>query len=272
MGLIITKLKSTSLIHTEHGVGPIVFNNYFINLISYIYDKLFGKFIIKHANVNIGISEASCNFLKDMGGKNVHLVHNGVNSNKFIKTIDLRKDFMVFQEYKIITFIGRLIYAKGVQDLIEAFISLNKSIPNIKLLIVGDGNYRIQLEKLAENHKNIHFLGIRTDIAEILSITDIFVNPSYSEGLPTSILEAASVGIPVVVTDVGGTKEIFIDEMGILIEKNNSEDIKKGIRNILENNKKQLSPEIVREYIKSNYDWDIITKRFLKIVKRDIKC
>lgn len=269
LGFVISKLKTTKLIHTEHGVGPIIFDNYFVNLISSIYDRIIGKMIIRLADINIGISKASCKFLENMGAKNVYLVQNGVETNLFKKKRNnLKENLKISDDFKVITFTGRLIYAKGVQDLINCFFTLKTRGIYAKLLIIGDGSYRNNLEELANNDKDILFLGLREDIVDILNITDVLVNPSYSEGLPTSILEAASVGVPIIATDVGGTKEIFIDEMGFLIREKDKIMLLENLVKVLEFDDNQLSREIRRKYIKDNYDWEKIVDIYLKILKR----
>lgn len=268
LGFILSKLSSTKLIHTEHGVGPVVFNNRLVSLISNIYDKTLGKLIIKSADINIGISNASCKFLKNMGGNNIYLVQNGVDTEIFKKNgSNLKEILKISGNYKIITFTGRIIYAKGIQDLINCFFDIQKMGYEVKLLIVGDGSYKNNLEKLADKNKDILFLGLRDDIVDILNITDILVNPSYSEGLPTSILEAASLGIPVIATDVGGTKEMFIDEMGFLIKENDKQILLDAVINLLESDNDNVNREIRIKHIKNNYDWEKIVNIYLKIIK-----
>jgi glycosyltransferase involved in cell wall biosynthesis len=104
-----------------------------------------------------------------------------------------------------ITCVGRLIQAKGFQDLISVCNSLDAS-----LVILGDGPYRSSLERMCSNG-HVKFVGEAThdQVMRELAASDIFVNPSYSEGLPTTVLEAASVGLPIIATDVGGTREII---------------------------------------------------------------
>ena len=272
-GCIISKMKSTKLIHTEHGTGPVIFDNFIVNLISNIYDLSISKVIIKSANINIGISKASCNYLHDKGAKNLYLLQNGVDTISFRKNkSNLKKDLKIVESKKVITFIGRLIYAKGVQDLIKCFFNIKKLGIPAKLVIVGDGSFKTSLKNLANNDKDILFLGLRNDIVDILSITDVLVNPSYSEGLPTSILEAASVGVPVVATDVGGTKEIFIKEMGFLVNLNDKKSLLEYMIKVLKSDDSQLNQNIRRKHMQKNFDWDIIANKFLNILERNQIC
>lgn len=273
LGFLISKMKSIKLIHTEHGGGSIVFDNFFVNLISKLYDKTIGNLIIRSADIDIGVSKASCKYLEDNGAKNIYLVQNGIDTKAFIKSKNnLKKDLKISNTEKVITYIGRLIYAKGVQDLIDCFFQIKRLEIPVKLIIVGNGSFKTNLERLAADDDDILFLGLRNDIVDILSITDVLVNPSYSEGLPTSLLEAGSLGIPVVATDVGGTKEIFIDEMGFLINLNDKKMLLDAIIRVLESGNSELSKSIRRKHIEENYDWDIIADKFLNILKRCQLC
>jgi len=209
-GYLFSKFTNTKLIHTEHGTRHTEFDNPIIKKLAEIYDHVFGTLIIKSAWKNIGISKASCEFSKHLGAQLTYLILNGVDTSVFKKKkTDLKRRLGIHKDYKIITYVGRLIYAKGVQDLISIFPSIKEKYPKSKLLIVGDGDYKNELEKLKNGDEDIIFLGQRDDVVDILNITDVFVNPSYSEGMPTTILEASSVGISIVATNVGGTKEII---------------------------------------------------------------
>lgn len=264
-GYLFSKLTKTKLIHTEHGSRHTEFNNLLLKFFGAIYDHLIGSIIIKSASKNIGVSQASCDFAKHLGAKKTYLVPNGINITKFkIKKTNLKRKLGIPNYYKIITFIGRLIYAKGIQDLIYVFQKIKKKYPKTKLLIVGEGNYKNELRKLS-NNEDIMFLGQRSenDIVDILNITDIFVNPSYSEGLPTSVLEAAAVGVPIIATDVGGTKEIIKNNKRNILIKPNKKDLLNSIFRILKNNR--FNKKIMNENFP--YDWTKIKKKFIRYLK-----
>jgi glycosyltransferase involved in cell wall biosynthesis len=105
-------------------------------------------------------------------------------------------------------------------------------------------------------------------VVAILSATDIFVNPSYSEGLPTSVMEAASVGLPVIATDVGGTREIVEHgTTGLLVEPYQPEQIAAAILSLVRDSR--MSSEMAkaaRSYIQQKFDWDEITQRWIQCV------
>ena len=108
---------------------------------------------------------------------------------------------------------GRLSPEKAQANLIQAFGKIQQMHPNAHLLIVGDGMLEDQLKVMAASQgtDNIHFLGFRRDMDEIMSAIDLFVLPSLTEGLPNVVLEAFAAKKPVVATRVGGVPEIVDD-------------------------------------------------------------
>jgi len=276
LGLIFAKLKRTPLMHTEYGARHSIVTNKVVDLISRAYDHSIGALIVKSAR-NIGVSEAACDFLKHLGATNVQLVYNGIDTTTFKKKEDTncRQKLGINSNAMVITFVGRLIYAKGAQDLISAFSKIKDTAPEIKLLIVGDGLYKANLENLAyqtECAGSILFLGQRNqdEVIDVLSATDIFVNPSYSEGLPTSVMEAASIGLPIIATDVGGTREIIEDgKTGFLIKTGDTEQLAHKLHRLLTDT--DLREELGRNariFVKQKFDWDKITQEWIQVVER----
>jgi glycosyltransferase involved in cell wall biosynthesis len=274
LGLIFAKLKRTPLVHTEHGTRHSTVPNKVIDLISRAYDHSIGALLVKSARKNIGVSEAACEFLKHLGAANAQVIYNGIDTSIFKKEEDTncRQKLGISNDDIVITFVGRLIYAKGVQDLISAFPRIKDTAPKAKLLIVGDGPYRAELEKMARQtdcHSDILFLGQKTqaELIEILSTTDICVNPSYSEGLPTSVMEAASIGLPIIATDVGGTREIITtDETGIMVKARDVGQLAEELYRLLANaelrGKLGKSARILAE---RKFNWDKITGEYIKL-------
>ena len=124
----------------------------------------------------------------------------------------------------------------GVKDqltLVRAFIRLMEKQPELKnsvrLIMIGDGPIREQALTLLASRKleELAWLpGQRNDIADIMRRLDIFVLPSKAEGISNTILEAMATGLPVVATGVGGNPELIDDdETGLLVEKENNEEM-----------------------------------------------
>ncbi len=273
LGLIFARVKRTPLVHTERGTRHSVVSNKVIDLISRAYDHSIGALIVKSARRNIGISEAACEFLRHLGATNIQLVHNGIDTTIFKKKEDIncRQKLGISNDAVVITFVGRLIYAKGVQDLISAFTRIKEANPNTKLLIVGDGPYRANLENLAHQNdcrSDILFLGHKNqdEVIDILSITDICVNPSYSEGLPTSVMEAASIGLPIIATDVGGTGEIIANhETGMLVKTGDTGQLEQKLRELLTNTELRTVLGLnARISVNRKFAWDKITRDWIE--------
>ena len=268
IGLIISKLKRKPLIHTELGSRHSVVSNKMVDLISKTYDHTIGSLIVKSAWKNIGNSNATCDFIRHLGAKETIVIHNGIDTNIFRKkNTDLREKLSL-EDSVVITFVGRLIYAKGVHDLISVFADIEREFNNVKLLIVSYGLYRQELEKLAEKvcKEEILFLGQKNqeEIVEILNITDIFINPSYSEGLPTSVLEAGAMGLPIVATDVGGTSEIIENyKTGLLVPPGDTKLLKEKIFELIKDkNLRRGLGDNAHKVIKEKFDLDTIAEKY----------
>jgi L-malate glycosyltransferase len=108
-------------------------------------------------------------------------------------------------------FVGRLQPVKNLPLLLNAFRIALDSAPGLKMWMVGDGTERTALEKLAADLQlsgSVTFWGQQLDVAQFFSAADVFVMSSISEGLPVSLLQAFSLGLPAIVTDVGGMAEV----------------------------------------------------------------
>jgi len=244
------------LIHVERGSYHSMTSRWQINLLARLYDHTVGALIISAAR-NVAISDSVKRFVRHLGKDSI-VIPNGIDIPA--KSYDNHNGINV-------TYIGRLIYAKGVQDLIAAFKMLSVKA---RLLIAGDGNYREQLEKLAAGNGTIKFLGIKDKqgIIDMLSITDVFVNPSYSEGLPTSVMEAASMGVPIIATDVGGTREIIKhNQSGILIKPHNIAVLSTEIQSLIANPDKASRLGQSAKAAMKDYNWNDIMAKWDKLLK-----
>lgn len=237
LGMGLAKKMRSKYIHIEHGNKHVIHKNPLVTAIAWMYDQTLGRAVFSGADFVVGISKQCVNFAKKMGAKKTKLIYNSINLSEYKKVkTDLKKKLSISARTKIITYVGRLIYAKGVQDLIKATSNMNK----IKLIIIGSGPYKKELEKLAkETKQDILFTEEleKKDIIKYLSISDLFVNPSYSEGLPTSVLEAAAIGVPIVATDVGGTREITQKN---LVKPGDIEELRKTIQKVIKQKQEKI--------------------------------
>ncbi|MBU0533654.1 MAG: glycosyltransferase [Candidatus Omnitrophica bacterium] len=150
-----------------------------------------------------------------------------------------KKEFGAIGKDNIVTTVGRLAPQKGIEYLLYAVPKILESMSKIKFLIVGEGTEKNKLKKLADKlniSRNIIFTGLRNDVNEILTITDIFVLPSIFEGLPNVIMEVMLSKKPVIATRIPGTDELVVDgETGILVPPKDAESLASAIINVLKN-------------------------------------
>ena len=120
-------------------------------------------------------------------------------------------------------FVGRLVGDKGINELVRAFVEVNRRCPDTRLILVGPPESNIdplKPETLAEIDRNpaIEAVGSQADVRPWLAAADAFVFPSYREGFPNVVIEAGAMGLPSIVTDINGSREIIInDENGVIV-------------------------------------------------------
>lgn len=167
---------------------------------------------------------------------------------------------------------GRITAEKGYKELIEALISLRSKFPQIHLIIIGGqlqserDAFQSELSQLITQHNlnnHVTFTGFRSDIPNLLSLIDLFVLPSYREGLPRSILEAMAMRLPVVTTDIRGCREAVIDQKtGLIVPPKNSETLAIAIETILSNkNLKVTFGQASRQRAEENFDEQLVFQR-----------
>lgn len=154
-----------------------------------------------------------------------------------------------------------------IQGLIRIFSSLLEAIPDAKLLLIGEDKLKAEIEAFVKEmniENNVYFLGRRSDVLQIMACCDVFVLPSLIEGLPEVILESFVNKLPVVAYDVGGIKEIMINnKTGWLIDKGDEESFGEAIKVVLT----RLNEDIVenaRYLATAKYSNEIISKSFLE--------
>jgi glycosyltransferase involved in cell wall biosynthesis len=167
------------------------------------------------------------------------IVYNGIEIDKFSYPLNketARKIFDTAPTEFIFGNVGRLHEQKGHKYLLPAFA---KVADRARLLIIGDGDLKNELIKLADDLQisdRITFLGVRFDIYEFLSAIDVFVMSSLWEGQPIALLEALAIGKPCIVSDVDGIPEIITDGVnGLLVSPQNIEQLAQAMSQAINN-------------------------------------
>jgi glycosyltransferase involved in cell wall biosynthesis len=204
-------------------------------------DKRYINFFINsfaHAETIFVLSPEFKKKLIEWGYKGQIIVETTMIDDILIENFSLEKKLKTKKSSKAIQilFLARIEREKGIFEMIEAFQELSKSIKEIELIIAGDGKDFREVTKLVEHQNNIHMVGEveGEEKIKLFSESDIYCLPSYSEGLPISVLEAISFGLPVVTTKVGGLKYFFKDKkMGIMVEAKDSNQLKEALEKLL---------------------------------------
>lgn len=120
-------------------------------------------------------------------------------------------------EGPIIMHVGSYTPEKNHEGLLRIFSRVRELIPEVKLVLIGDGDLRPGIE--AQCADGVHILGVRSDVPELLSAADVFLLPSLTEGIPGAVLEAAVQRVPTIAYDVGGLHEVVVHgETGRLVD------------------------------------------------------
>lgn len=238
----------------------------FYNPRFYWLDKLFFKRVSKKVwsgakRVVANSEHLKENALKINSLQPIDIISNGVDTRKFSP---IRKKKM--NEKLNIISVGRLTRIKGYEYVIEALSNDSES----QLLLVGDGPLKDELKELAKkNNSQVNFLGIKPqkEVISYLRNADIFILPSINEGMSNALLEAMACGLPVIVTDTGGSNS-FVKDNGVIVKKESVDDIKKAIQAYKGKSsiiKKQ--GEISRKYAEA-LSWNKVAEGYLGVYKQ----
>jgi glycosyltransferase involved in cell wall biosynthesis len=232
-----------------------------------------------HARVLQSISTFLGLWGKKMGYKGeIALIRNGANPESLYPTFDMQevvalKKTLGKKEGEVyLVNTARLVSQKGFDTTIEALTLLPASI---KLLVVGDGPERANLEALAQSlslGERVIFTGQidRSEVTKYRLAGDIFVGPSRSEGLGNAFLSAMACGLPVIATQEGGIADFLFDSeknkdvepTGFAVEKDNPEQIAAQVQYIL-SHKEEVAKITARarKMVEEEYDWDIVAQK-----------
>ncbi len=193
---------------------------------------------------------------------------NGIDTTYFSKTKDvLENGSKIKDEYKlsnddfVYIFIGRIVKDKGINELLSSFDTLSKTEQKIKLLLVGP--FEDHLDPISEDsrailksNKNIIEVGFQNDVRPFLAISDCLVFPSYREGFPNVVMQAGSMGLPAIVSNINGCNEIVEDGVnGMIIPVKDPEALQDSMRKMYEDQElRDMLTQNARNQIVERYD------------------
>ena len=214
-----------------------------------LFRKLILNFVIKNANLVTVCGNSSKSFILDnvSSEKKIEILPNSIDTDVFREKKKQKK-------YDLVT-LGRLVPEKRLDLLIKAVYLVKKRYPRIQVAIAGEGHLRnklISLTKKLKLESNINFLGFSTSPQDIYNSSKIFILTSETEGLPRSMIEAMSCGLPCIVPNVGDISEVAKNKVNSYVIRpyDNIAGYAKAVINLLSNkstynNYSNLSKEIV---------------------------
>jgi len=238
--------------------------------------------IMRKAKVVVAVSDTVKTAILRMGirRKDINVIYNGIDLRKWQKLqnfnkLQYRKKIGLKEDTIVVSLFGRLNKQKGHKFLFEAISGLNEK--SIEVICSGDGPLRRELEALSNSLKvnyNVHFLGFRDDVKELLEITDIFVLPSLDEGLPMSLLEAMAMSKPVVVTPVGAIPSVITDRKnGILVQRENVSELKDALQILIKDPRlREYLGRNARETVMEKYSSEKMAAKYLDKYKEMMRC
>lgn len=205
---------------------------------------------------------------------------NGIDLEYFQRTPEVMKSAEAYRKEGVFTFcfVGRVVRDKGINELVSAFVRLQKKYTQIRLILVGPFEKKLdpvsaETEKLILEHPAIDFMDFQKDIRPFLVASDVLAFPSYREGFPNVVIQAGAMGLPSIVTDINGCNEIIEqDKNGVIIEPHNEEVLYKAMEDfLLHPEKVNAMAENCRKMVADRYDQKIVWKALLDEYKTLLK-
>jgi len=246
-GRIIGKVLNIPVVHTFHGFHYEGFSP--VTRLLHLATETFLTLLTdQHIFVSTG-EKNRARVVKFLDEENSRIIHNGVDHEYIHDLSVIRKTVFKsigcedWENNKILGTISRLSPEKGVLNLLSAFASTVKRIPDLRLIIVGGfpeehRDYYLKAVGLIEKENlsgHVRILGYRQDALKILKCMDFFISPSLSEGLPISILEAFAAEIPTIATEITGNKDVVRNSVfGVLAEPDSVESLSQAIAKMVQ--------------------------------------
>lgn len=232
------------------------------------------RFAYKFTNFTpIGISDycvkTICDFYK-LSPEDVPIIYNGIDTSRFV----CKKRYRDRKEKLTIISTGRMEPVKRHTLMVEAFSEVIKAGYDAQLVFLGDGILRPEVEKCIRKlgiEENVVLKGITDKVEDELNNAHIYLMASEHEGLPLSVLEAMSCGLPVVATKAGGTIDIVNETNGILCDIDNKEQISNALIRLVSDAELREKMSDASLAIASNYDIHKCIGQYAELFEKEIK-
>lgn len=215
---------------------------------------------VKNDLINGRITRKPLRVLANGNVRGIDLIHYARTPEVMNKAKEIRRnDRFTF------VFIGRVVRDKGIHELVEAFVKLNKVNPDTRLLLVGRFEPQLDplspcIQQIIDSHESIEAVGSQTDVRPWLAASDVLVFPSYREGFPNVVIEAGAMGLPSIVTDINGCNEIIVErENGVIVPPRDASALHDAMSMIYaDKNEREAMAANAREMVAERFDCLIV--------------
>lgn len=237
--------------------------------------RIMNKFLSRFSDKVVAVSETVKKDILKYDGLHedeIMVIYNGIDTDSFVNRDGnaIRKELGIPSDVPVIGTVGRLTPQKGQKCLIEAISRMKEKFTEIMLLIVGEGPIKDELKDYVNTlniNKNVIFTGSRRDVPALLSAMDIFVLPSFWEGLPNALIEAMASGKPIIASDLPPVREIFDSEkVGVIVPVRDSTAISSSIESLLNNkSRSETLGKFAKERAFSQFDIKTAVERYTSL-------
>lgn len=271
---------------TGHVATHPIHQNKLLEVVSKLVDLTIAKYSLKFYDLITFTNKTAQKFFQDRLGvkKESHIIYGGINTD-FFKPAENKKNrilpklnIKIDDDTVLITFVGRMIWTKGVTYYYEAIKEvLAKTTVKTLFVLGGPGELEEQLKTQIKNDNNENRVLMTGDlkydqVRDLLAISDIFINPSHhNEGFPNTVLEGGASGCYVIATDNAGTWEVVRNgETGQLVPQKDSQAFAQAILWALEHpQERNAIAQNFRKELVEKFDWKVISDQLYNLLKKN---
>ncbi|HJA25680.1 MAG TPA: glycosyltransferase family 4 protein [Candidatus Fournierella merdigallinarum] len=256
----------------DHSTGHLPMNSVLLNVAGAAYEHLAAA-LLKHYHTRFyGVSRGVCRWLEHFGVTAEGQLYNAVDPAEVralahaADAVDWRGELGLAPEAPLAAFVGRIIPEKGVAELIRAFTAA--AVPGAALAVAGDGPLLDDLKKGCP--PNVHLLGAvpYPKAMQLLAQSQVYCLPTYyAEGFPTTFLEAAACGCPILTTCTGGSEELLEDEsFGIRLPSADPGPLAEALKKALSDEDwRRTAAQKTAARLEERFTWDAVCRELLRL-------
>lgn len=273
---IVCRLKGWKHVHTTHCPWTDAFRSWILRPFVFLNDLFLNRLSFKFCDKVVAITPWEVEKLRKYGvtNKQLEVIPNGMDDVHFkiVKPNNFKKRLGI-ENKKLVLFFGRFNVTKAPEKFVLMAKEILRERENVFFLMRGpDEGVRDKIEKMVKNVKGIkvmHETRDKKEIAEMYQASDVYVLPSYREGLPLTLFEAMAAGLPIVATPCNGVPyEIKNVVNGFLVKYGDIAGLKRSVLRILDDK------ELAKKFSKNNrgksknYNWNIISKKYREVYEK----